>query len=393
MTELLKDTLNERADALPPATPDLEAILGDGRRRVRRRRGLGGALVAAALLGAAFIVPAQLDAWGGKDDAMNVAGSEATRLSWAEGSVIHAGGEKIDVGREIYAYVETSRGYVFTDAAGTVYAWEQGEVLTLGKVDDGSGERDLLSDGATVAWVDVTDGVWTFAYTEASGVVRRLPVAVDEKVTAGGDGLSSQQWLARTRTRVMALDESTLYAGDERGIVAFDLVSGDVRVLADKPTGVVDDVEGGQILFTSDAQPDRLEGVRGSTFLTQDLGGTVDAPLAVDGGDIAPGARYVMSENGATSSDDFTLVSLADGTSFVPDQKEDYDFFTGYAWIDQDRYLAFGIDFTTGDRWEAEAMACSASQRVCEEPVALPRSEGALDDGPGFQLPIGEHLG
>lgn len=391
MTELLKETLREQADALPTPAPDLDAILSDGRSRVRRRRGLGGVLAAAALVGAALVVPSQLDAWGSKDDETNVAANETPQLSWAAGSVIHAGTEQIDVGHDINAYVETARGYVFTDAGGTVFQWEAGQVLALGKVVDQSGQRDLITDGKATAWLDVTDGEWSFAVTEKAGVVRRLPAQIPAAVAEGGDGLSSAQAQTRERTRVMALDQDTLYAGDQRGVLAFDLTSGDVSVLTQRPGVAIEDAESGRLLFTDERSPADA-GATGSTYYASDLQDDTGSPLAVEGGDLSPGARYVMSENSATNSDDFTLVALADGTSFAPDQKTDYDFFLGYAWIDADTYRAFGLS-AQGDSWEVEAMTCSASGRSCESVVPLPGTQDVETEGFGFQLPIGEHIG
>ena len=143
----------------------------------------------------------------------------------------------------------------------------------------------------------------------------------------------------------------------------------------------IDDVEDGVILF-------EVEGAQGRvrTYAGTDLSDR-DNPLKNDGGDLSPGGTSVMSENSATRSDDFTLRTLDGGADAAPKQEENYGFFLGYAWVDDDAYTAFGIASVADEgAMTIDLLTCSAAERRCT--VAVRDL-----DWKGIQFPIGEHIG
>lgn len=376
MTDQLTRTLHEEADRTSLFSPDLSGIMREGRRRVvRRRTGVAG-LGAAAVLALGLGVPQLIDTGrpdGGREG--QVAVTESAPSTWAQGTLIHVGGESIDVEHEIHSFVETTQGYVSTDPDGNVWSTRGGETTKVGSRTQAVGTQ-LVADGPRVGWVEFLDGkAPRFVFLDQSSGKTVTNSDGTEVGMANENGPE-----ASTSIRLFALDGDTAYLRDARGLVRLDVPSGSAHVLASPADGVaIDDVEKSQILhtFTED-------GEFGVTRSSRDLTGTTPT-LAVDGGDLSPSARYVMSENSQRNSDDFTLVEVATGADYTPTAKSDYAFFTGYAWIDDGSYMALGMPRVNGDP-RADLLRCEVANRTCV--VTVPD----LDLG-DTQVPLGAHIG
>ena len=371
MTGVLKQTMDERADRLGGVPVDLDAITREGDRRVRRRRSAA-ACVAGVLAVTAIMIPFVVHRGTGAapDDRDKVAVGTAPRLSYAVGSVIHHDGRTTDVGHRVRAFVATGKGFVSVDPKGVVWSTVGSETTRVGENATGSG-RVLVADDAWVGWVERPgDSAPTFVF---------LNQVTDESMTiseSDEEGADHRQWAVR------AIDGDTAYYQTSLGTFSQPLV-GRHRATGlstdDKVT--IDDVEDGVILF-------EVEGAQGRvhTYAGTDLSDR-DAPLKNDGGDLSPGGTSVMSENSATRSDDFTLRTLDGGADAAPKQEENYGFFLGYAWVDDDAYTAFGIASVADEgAMTIDLLTCSAAERRCT--VAVRDL-----DWKGIQFPIGEHIG
>ena len=373
MTGLLKDLMHDRADRLNQPVLDLAAITRAGERRVRRRRIVGGASGLAAVVTLTALAPALFDGRDGGDDTNRTAVSEAAVLTWAAGDVIHAGDLTHQIGHDIHAFVATDRGYVLADPDGGVWSWTGGPAERVGTAmtDPSGSSAVLVAEGAWAGWMDPDHDEFVFL-DQATGNVQRTPAA-----TCGRD-------LDESPLRMFAIDGTTAYVRDARGIVTIDLVSGNVAVIGSVKAGTeIHDVEGGLILHS--LSKDDLQ----ATVASRDL--AADEPaLGVRGGDISPGGTYVMSENSATESDTFTLLRLSDGEELTPAVAKDYDFFLGYAWFDDDTYSAFGLRGTGGTSESSlsiEMLTCQVDAGSCQ----------VSDEGPtdieNFEIPVGMHIG
>ena len=101
MGELLKDVMNERARAAGGPELDLDAIIANGDKRIRRTRIAIGVGVTAAVVAAIIAVPAVVnrDSLGSKDlQPATPTGTFVTRTTtYAIGTTIYYGDDAIDV--------------------------------------------------------------------------------------------------------------------------------------------------------------------------------------------------------------------------------------------------------------------------------------------------------
>ncbi|KQZ70034.1 hypothetical protein [Nocardioides sp. Root151] len=374
MTEELKTMMTRQADELEPFSPDIDAITGAGRRRLRSRRfgaaGAGVAVVLAVGLG----VP-QLVGGGSPDDSRdtNVAVTESAPSTWAQGSVIHVGDATVDVGHPVHSFVVTTAGFVSTDPDGKVWSTVDGSTVQVGSQVESYG-RQLVADGQSAGWIEFIDGkAARFVFLDQS--TGSTVVNTDGTVPGMGPFDSGKKLTAE----LFALDDDDAYLRDTRGLVRFDIAEGTSTVLAGPGTDLtINDAEQGQVLHFFQGNSGF-----GSTVSSTDVTDR-EPTLAVSGGDLSPTGRYVMSENSARNNDDFTLVEVATGTDFTATAKKDYQFFTGYAWVDDTSYMALALT-EQGRSARVDLLACEVTTRACEVTVS------DLDEK-GLALPIGENL-
>lgn len=387
MTGLLKDLMHERADRLDTPVLDLAAITREGDRRIRRRRLAAGAVGAAAAITVAGFAPRLVDDGGRADDG-DVATSDAGLLTWAAGSTIHAGGEAIDVGHRIHAFVETEDGYVFTDPDGAVWVWADGRATRTGQVarDGDSSAPELVTDGQWTAWVAASEDGAAFEYVGPGG--QGGGFAAGAAAAVGPDGQPLPEEEQAEPPAVYALVDGTAYYFDGTATQASRLAddgAGEGDLTFEGRVVVEDVVDGLYLLTTRTAGPGGEEATR----VTRDPA-QAGRVLDVRGGDLSPDGRYVMSENSARASDDFTLLDVTSGEELTPAIAADYGFFLGYAWADADTYSAFGLTGIGGDEpadVEIDLLTCSASARTCTVAAEGPES---VED---FELPVGMHIG
>jgi hypothetical protein len=368
VTGLLKDLMHDRADRLAQPVLDLEAIARDGERRVRRRRVVGGVTGLAGVVALAAMAPLVLDGRNGGNDQDRTAVSEAAELTWAEGDVIHVGSQAHQIGHDVHAFVATDDGYVLMDPDGAVWSWTGGRAERVGAAvkNPSSSSALLVADGPWAGWVDSDHTRFVFL-DQAAGNFVRAPISI-----------------GRDEGRIFAIDGTTAYVSDQRGVVTIDLGSGEAAVIGPRaPGSEIDDVEGGLILHSLSKNDSEL------TVAARDLE-TDEPALGVRGGDLSPSGRYVMSENSSTQSDTFTLLQLPDGQDLTPPVAQDYDFFLGYAWSDDDTYTAFGMRGVGGSDESAisiDLLTCEVDTRSCQVAGDHPRSFR------NFEIPVGMHLG
>lgn len=368
MTEKLRDLLHERAADVDFPTPDLDVLVRAGDRRVRRRRGLvaAGSLAALAVV-AALVVPS-LDS---EDAAPDPAGGRATEalpvgvVSWAEGSVLHAGDVQVDLGFPVLAFVQTSGGYVVVDPDGAVSSLVDGVVTEIGHTAVRSAHLVSDHDSTLVGWVSDEGDVPAFVVHDlGSGST----VLEDSSATTADMGGFADE---ADPAYFYAIDGDTAYWRDGRGAVAVDVGTGDVEVIDAEARNGFDliDVQDGTFVFygeggvtigDSRASARPLRGVQESRGVL--------SPLATQYAPDAEEAR-VEGRNG-------TELQL-----FVPPE---YSFSTVYEWADDETVRVVALE---DEDASADLLSCVPSTGGCELLVDGAGTQGDL------QLPVGVQLG
>lgn len=364
MTELLKDLMNDRADALGAPDLDVLGIVRDGNRRVNRRRtAVLGAGVAAAVV-AAFAVPTLLrDAPQRATEVSFAAAFTAHEPSYAIGSEVHIDGRSFDVGHSVHAFVQTTAGVVFTDESGTVWASDGSRTVEVGTTE--AELPRLEADGPRVAWTAYPKGAAP-EYTvldQSTGELLRTPF------DTGNDGATEYD------DALFAVDGVDVYFRDSRGIVRWNVESGEQTSLG-RPLGLeVQDAKAG-MMAQELIDPD--EGTStiyfGRDF--RDVGSAFYRTLA-----LSPDGRWALGEE---SSDTPALADTADGDFFSIDVP-DYGFFAGYGWVDDDTYVGLGLN----EPWEttpADLLECEVFGRC----TVIGSAVGTF--GADLVIPIGRSM-
>lgn len=372
MTEKLRDLLHDRAADVDFPTPDLDVLVRAGDQRVRRRRGavLGGSLATLAVA-AALVVPALGD--DGSPDAAS--GRDAVTLpldivSWAEGSVLHAGPAELDLGVTIRAFVQTSVGYAVADADGRVLSVVDGAVEAVGTVDSENPRLVGDHDSPLVGWVDRSGETPTFTVLDqGTGEV------VLEDSTGTEPGMSN---LADDSDPAYfyAIDGDTAYWRDQRGAVAVSVETGEVDVVdADARNGFdLIDVQDGVLAFFGEQGVEVGETRASARPLRDDLQGNVLESTGV----LSPLATMY-----APDSEQVRVVGR-NGTPLAPSLPTSYFFSTVYEWADDETVRVIALE---ADDPSADLLSCSILTSGCTLLIDGAGVEGEL------QLPTGETLG
>jgi hypothetical protein len=213
MTGQLRNLLEERADSVAFAPPDVRDIVAEAERRVRRRRsrrlvGSAAALALVVLVGGGITA---LSALRHPSD-VSTGGGLADPVTWSRGSVIHAGPDRIDVGFTIHGFVRTSSGFVLMDVGRGVWSVTDGRRERVGEVGE---QRRVVADrnGTLAAWID--PGSTLVVHDQVAGTTRSFP---DPGGRVDGAG-------------VLAMDGDVVYWRSSRGLVKVDLATGAVTPL------------------------------------------------------------------------------------------------------------------------------------------------------------------
>ncbi|WP_341924946.1 hypothetical protein [Nocardioides psychrotolerans] len=372
MTEKLRDLLHDRAADVDFPTPDLDVLVRAGDRRVRRRRGavLGGSLAALAVA-AALVAPVLTD--DGSPDAAS--GRDAVTLpldivSWADGSVLHAGPAELDLGVTIRAFVQTTVGYVVVDADGRVLSLVDGETTEVGSIESGRPRLVGDHDSALVGWVDSSGERPTFVVLDQAADKVALE---DSSATEAGMGDLADE---SDPAYFYAIDGETAYWRDQRGAVAVSVVTGEVDVIdADARNGFdLIDVQDGVLAFYG-AQGVEVGETRASARPLRDV---LDGNVLESNGVLSPLATMF-----APDSEQVRVVGR-NGTPLAPSLPTSYFFSTVYEWADDETVRVIALE---ADDPSADLFSCSILTSGCTLLIDGAGAEGEL------QLPTGETLG
>ncbi|HEU4515556.1 MAG TPA: hypothetical protein VFR87_20785 [Nocardioidaceae bacterium] len=380
MTDLLRDTLREQADAQTPPRFDVGAIVRAGEQRARRSR-LTTGLVAAGVTGIVAAGSLTLPGLLATDNHRTAAPPPPyaeRKVSFAVGDVIHWGKESFSVGDTVSSYVQTDDGFVYTTGDGSVWFYDGASSERVGR----STNRTLRADdtGSLVAWVArAADGHPQYVVFDTH--TRAEAARVDD------DAAGPSRDPADQGAEVFALDDGAAYWRAEGSVVRYDIESGETEVLrrtapvtdpANKPQQVIQvtDVAHGQIAFVTDDN-------NGSRLL---VGPAMDdtARTMPTGWNAAlsPDATYVAVEE----ADEIAVYERASVEAVTPGL-DDYPFKSVYGWVDDDTAMVFGIRSLKRVPYPADFLTCDIATGQCQV-VASAEVGGSAS----FALPVGDPL-
>lgn len=361
MTELLRDTMSERAGQLDRPRTNLDDVMAAGERRQRRRGAVG---VAGAAAVCAVIVVAAVQGTGSSDDAedpgyANVGDFSDRKVAYAIGSTIHYGDDQLDVGVDVDTFVQTDAGFVFTDTDGTAY---RADGTSVRQIQHGVGELRADESGTYVAWIDERADPHEFVAYDSESMTELA------RVPSRGRPSGMQ---------VIAVDGRDLYVVDRHALHRVDMVSGRSERLRGgiAEPYVFTDVEDGRILRQINASYDRDDGIPPGTVMSRDP--RADEPLvAADARDLSPGARYV-----STDFDDSERIFATRSGAEVELDTAGYDFQALIRWLDADTSMIMTLNKPYSDP-EVSLLTCEVPSGRCET-----RADGLDSD---LRLPVGE---
>lgn len=378
MTSTLRDAMHERADRLDPHAFDVDRMVRDGDRQVRRRRtalvGGGAALAVAAAIGVATLIPQDSTV----TESRFAAAFSAKDPVYAIGSTVHIDGRRFDVGHEVFSMVQSTHGVVVTDPDGTVYASSGEEALEVGRTH--ARHPLLVTDGSLVAWMERDGDQPVYAVLDqATGEVTRDSLEITPE-----EGRLAEQ---REIPLMLAVDGDTVYVRDSRGLVAWRPASGEERVVGSIDGVLVDDVQAGQLLRTESSRGgDAADGDRLVVGPTLDDGTVLNG--ASSGFALSPDAAYVVGE----SEPDVAAVFDTRTGERIPVDRAGYDFVVGYGWVDGDTWAGIGLpassDLAEGESFEGIGLSmitCDVGGR-CRTVAEV----GSVDDG--VIVPLGTSM-
>ncbi len=386
MTGQLRTTLNARAHDLEAWEADLDAIVRDGARRVRRRR----VAIAGGLAGVLAVVGGTAAlATRGHTTRPQPAGQDVRPLSYAVGSVIHTGSGTIDVGKKVVSYVPTHWGFVFSTPDRDLYLERDGEVRPITTFD---GTPSHLAtdtsaivvgdDGMLTAWFDGSriqtwpgyrtsdsDEVDALDKTNSFNAADSWPADQPPRIEAVSDG---HMWFWDGReTWVAAVRPSSSTAGwPDSGFPTPDTVQ---DAAGDKILVRVGD---GLAVTEADLAPQSPTWDGGT-----DLSGVEPQVPGLSTGDLAPDGEHWFSHD----NDEFAVFDSATGQRQEPAHPA-FAFAAPYQWLG-DGTMAVLATKGTSDDPQIWLLTCRVSTNDCE--VAAPHI-GGYDD---VALPVGVPIG
>jgi len=372
MTETLKNALRKQADDLGNLPVDLDRIISDGDRVLRRRRTAGLAVAACAAVAATAVLTTIPR---GGDDALQPGEAGPRPFTYAVGSVVHQGAMTIDVGRPVRALVQTEDGVVFTTPERSVMHTDvaTGATDRIGILSTAGHGRRLTVDeaGDTVAWIE----------TEAS----QLAVSIFD-VTSGG--LRSFRVEARTQDgetmqpQVIAIDGTHVYYWDDAGLSSYDMDTWDATLMdADATPDTLSDAANGMLLHQ--AAPNSPDAGAAGLAVTTQLADESPLVPGISEGDLSADGRHVLTQQ----ADQFAVFDVATGKRQDP-AHPDFPFAAPYQWLDDDTIAALALAHPDeGEDAKISLLTCHLSTNDCE--VTVPDAGGYRE----LAIPFGEALG
>jgi hypothetical protein len=352
MTGLLTRVMHERADATSPDV-DLDAIISEGRRRVRRQRVTNG-LVAAVLTGvvAAGATSVPLLVGGSHDPAPASPTFRNRAPTYALGSTIHVGSQVYDVGRPVGSLVQTDGGVVYTTPDRRVWHYDGATSVQIGRAE---GHR-LRSDdqGSLVAWVETTEDGHP-QYVVHSTLSRSVVARVDDD--AAGPSVEPEDRGAE----VFAVDDGSVYWRRDGGLARYDVPSGKESVLTDADTagiGEIVDVAYGNLAYTVDGSG--AAGGRRGVAVTQRPSPDGTALAEASTGNLSPDGRLLAAQE----HDSLAIYATDDGQDVTPDV-DGYSYVTAYDWVGDDVATVLALRDHSADRASGDVLTCDVSDDAC----------------------------
>ncbi len=373
MTELLKDVLKTRAEDAAAPHVDLDAIIGDGNRRIRRRR-VGGWLAAtAAIATIALAAPTVVTSVTGSEDGgstnLEVAqgGGFSTREpTYSLGSTIHYGAEVLDVSpHNVSAFVQTDQGFVFVTSAGGIFFADGTSTEQIGTTELPYGRLLAADDsGGYVAWVDTT------ATPVPEFVVYDTATREEAVRTAEGSVAITDRTGEFDLPTVLAVDGQTGYWHNSEGVVAWDIAAGSGSVIEPGANSqLLKDVAAGELARAS--SDDR------NVVVSADP--QAEAPTFAGGhAMLSPDARYVYTDD----TDVARVFDVATGRDVTPNH-QGYPFIAVTQWVDDTTFVALGLS-GRAETSPLDLLECSVVAQGCR--VVAP-GVGTVGN---VQFPIGE---
>lgn len=374
MTGLLEDLLASKAAAIDPPALDLDRVVADGNRRIRRRRGLVVAATAAVVAGAVAI------AWGvvaidRSADPVSTPFREP-RPTYSAGSTIHYGDTTVEVGHQISALVRTGSGFVFTTSAADVFLADGKHVRRIGT----TGGRLVADDtGPYVGWTD------SDSYVVYDTAARR-----ELEHNGAGSGPAT----------VVAIDDGNVYLTKADGLHRWNPADKtDDLVARDTKAEDVFDVAAGRYAIRS-----RLPVPAGPTFVVS-ADPTADQPGARgETADLAPGGGAVVARSAGGPAPSVTVgqwLSVYTTGSFkqVTISHPRYAGLGSIAWLDDDRFTTWGstnsrvtndVATIVGSADDVDLLTCSIRAGACTVTQQSFAKLKADDSDPAFRLPNGQ---
>jgi hypothetical protein len=377
MTGQLKTTLQSRADMLARLDLDLDVIVRDGNRRLRRRRtalAAGGAALALVAAGTASGLHGR-----GTTAEPATADQNVKPLTYAVGSVIHTGDGTIDVGRRVVSMIQTARGFVFSDPDQNVYEETDGDVQPIGHLATAQSKLVTGDDGQVTTWFDGSI-IQAWPLTYGVGVRHTLDVADSwskndpPQVEAITDG---QAWFwdgQKTRVSEVAPSPGSAQWTDPDLQLSDTVQDGGGGKLLVR-------VAGGMAVTDANLMPHTVESIAGWNPGT-DLSGTAQV-ADVSSGDLSPDGSHWFTQD----ADQFAVFDSTTGERQDVAYKDlGFDFAAPYQWLDDDTIAVLALPRATTGLQPISLLTCHVSTNDC---VVTARDIGDATD---VALPIGESL-
>ena len=364
MTGMLKEVMHEKTRELGNVPHDLDRIIGDGDRRIRRRR-YAGVAVGAVSVAATLALTATVLGSGSSTRGLDPANPTTTLpLTYAAGSVVHQGDQAYDVGRTVRAIVQTSSGAVFTDPDRGVWLLRDGLTERAGTLAPDQRGRVLLGEdtGRYVAWIGDDQG--DIVLTVLDTVEHISTTSFAPRADGGPPHLE-------------AFAGSTIYLSADHE-EAFDIATAQFTTVGSSGYGVVEDAAAGQLLHHLVGGP---EGGPAELVVNHQVTDRSGIRLDISSGDLSPDAKHVLTQD----ADQFAVFDVATGERTDPPYPG-FEFAAPYQWLDNDTIAAVALPGTS-EQDPVSLLVCHVSTNSCE--VAA-RDIGVYPD---VAFPMGEALG
>ncbi|WP_299050059.1 hypothetical protein [uncultured Nocardioides sp.] len=357
MTDVLRETLEERGRATP--WEDVDALVAAGDRRVRRRRVAGVVAVAAVVAVLAVVTPIALGGLG--QDRTQVA-SEAfdpSAPSWAVDGLVHVGDLEVDLGEQPGAYVLTDAGIVWIDAAYDVRLTDPtGDTERIGSSTDPAAVA-LVTDGRYVAWLD-RDEEEFFGYDTAAGKVAGTTRYEEAPRSTGAE-----------LPQLIALDEGRLWTYNP---IANENVASDLSVPGSPQVAGLS--YGRQAALDVSAGRTAISASKESVEVMPLVEGPTRTVPGRDGAILSPDATYVVTQ----PRQDFEVFEVETGVRVL--RLDEDESLAPLRWLSDRTLEALAVD-PVGDE-PVDVVTCFVPRGTCEtvaEDVAPSYTDLTMGDG------------